>query len=721
MSNKKINGSQLIETNNSIQKNKSIYHEYFNLLSEYQQKYGKMVCLLMEVGSFFEIYTYKNNITEIIEHEYIADLTQLCNLSLVEKKAVYEDIYQIMMAGFRNYMIDKYVKILIDANITVVVYIQEKDLDITRRVFHTIYSPGTYISYDTENLPQITNNIMCIWFNKYTPYRGDKLKISLLTGISVCNIFTGECNIYEFDEPYLKSPTTFDNLERLISTYCPSEVIIIHDFIESEYITVLQYSGIKCPIIHNICIYDSKNEKAINCTSEKYIEYTINNIYGDDTYNTCSEFHSSFIASQSLCYLLNFVYEHNVKLVKNIKYPKFNNDGDKLILANHTLKQLNIIDDHSNDGKNAGMLSSVSSFLNKCSSAMGRRRFQSELLNPTKNEKWLNNQYNIISIVSEVPEKIDELRKMIKGLRDIEKICTQINIKKIYPGTIYFLYKNIETIIKISEIINNENKYIELVNYLIEGLEKKEIIKNCYDFNKYIKSVLDIELCKGLQSMYTFEQNIIITGVSDELDSLVKKHTENSLLFQAIKNKLNKIMNQYDKTNIPTEYVKEHETEKSGLSLQLTKKRGTLLKTVLKSLENSGDPFIKIDINNNEYKIPINEINLINASTNTDEISCKLLNTICKELYCFKEKINNEISIVYINILETIGNKWLSTLEDIANYIAKLDVILNKTYISLKYNYCKPIIENDNNVNKSFVKSKGLRHLLIEHINQNEL
>ncbi len=696
---------------------KSIYHEYFSLLSSYQKKYGKNVCLLMEVGSFFEIYTYKNNFTDIIEHDYIVDLTQLCNLSLVEKKATYEDLYQIMMAGFRNYMLDKYVKLLVDADTTVVVYVQEKDGDTTRRVFHTIYSPGTYVSYETETCPQITNNLMCVWFNKYLPYRGDNLRVSLLTGVSVSNIFTGECNIYEYDEPYVKSPTTFDNLERLVSTYCPSELIIIHDFTDAEYATAIQYSGIKCPTIHSINFTDPANEKAINCMSQRYMAYIINNVYGDDAYTTCAEFHNSVIATQSLCYLLNFIYDHNGKLVKNMKHPIFNNTGDRLLLANHTLKQLNIIDDNSADGKSAGMLSSVSAFLNKCVTAMGRRRLQSELLNPTKNVEWLETQYSIIETVVETPGKIDEIRKLLKGLRDLEKICTQINIKKIYPGTIYFLFKNMETIQNIFETIGNEPSYAGRVSdYLIHGWgSHNDAVADCVSLINYIKSVLVVDACKGCQSMQSFDQNIIVAGVSAELDQLIADHEKNTLLFQSIKNKLNKAINQYDKPNIVTEYVKEHETEKSGLSLQITKKRGTLLKTVLKSLENSGTQYIMLDGNE---KIHVNEITLINASTNTDEISCKLLTSVCRELYTFKEKINSKITEVYMNILETFCVDWLTKIEKIACYIAKLDVIMNKAHLSLKYNYCRPVIEAGE---KGFVKARGLRHILIEHINQVEL
>jgi DNA mismatch repair protein MutS len=58
-------------------------------------------------------------------------------------------------------------------------------------------------------------------------------------------------------------------------------------------------------------------------------------------------------------------------------------------------------------------------------------------------------------------------------------------------------------------------------------------------------------------------------------------------------------------------------------------------------------------------------------------------------------------------------------LEDLAQTIAKIDVLHCKAYIAKKYNYCKPKIEMDGDV--SFVETVGLRHCLIEHINQNEI
>ena len=46
---------------------------------------------------------------------------------------------------------------------------------------------------------------------------------------------------------------------------------------------------------------------------------------------------------QCLCYLLEFIHEHNPSLVDVLDIPVFNNQSKRCILANHSLKQLNIL------------------------------------------------------------------------------------------------------------------------------------------------------------------------------------------------------------------------------------------------------------------------------------------------------------------------------------------------------------------------------------------
>jgi DNA mismatch repair protein MutS len=115
-------------------------------------------------------------------------------------------------------------------------------------------------------------------------------------------------------------------------------------------------------------------------------------------YATTIEFNTNIIATQALCYLLNFIQEHNPDLVRKISPPLFTNYSTKLVFANHTLRQLNIIDDNTHS-KSSGHLSSVLNFLNRSSTTMGKRYFRYQLLNPTFDNDTLNNEYEVIDYI----------------------------------------------------------------------------------------------------------------------------------------------------------------------------------------------------------------------------------------------------------------------------------------------------------------------------------
>ena len=101
------------------------------------------------------------------------------------------------------------------------------------------------------------------------------------------------------------------------------------------------------------------------------------------------------LATQAFCFLLNFIYAHNPHLTKKIKEPIFTNVTDRLILANHSLKQLHIISCKGHRGR----LSSVLSFVNRCKTSMGKRKLMYHLLNPTTNIAWLHKEYTIVQYV----------------------------------------------------------------------------------------------------------------------------------------------------------------------------------------------------------------------------------------------------------------------------------------------------------------------------------
>jgi DNA mismatch repair protein MutS len=551
-------------------------------------------------------------------------------------------------------------------------------------------------------------------------------------GVSVINIFTGKSSMFQYETSFFMNTTTFDELERYVSIYSPSEVIILSPFEDKDVQSIIQMSGIQSQMIHLVNTKPlEKKETTINkqldkvqrCSSQKYTKQILSNFFGEEAYDLCNEFQTYNMATQSFCYLLNFVQEHNAQLVRKISIPEFNNTSTRMILANHTLSQLNIIHD-MNSGSKHGQFSCVLSFLNKCCSSMGKRRFQYQLLNPNFDEEWLNTEYKMIDAFLNNYYLVDVFRKQLTQIRDIEKISRQLVIKKIYPSSIAYLYKSIENIKQINNCLFELPHVSEYLCNDFENLYKKDpyyINNSSNKLAEFIDKSLIIDLCKNISSMTSFDANIIQPGISSELDELVLKYNENQEKFNKIRQYFNGLI-QTQENSPDTDYVKIHETDKSGVCLQITSKRSLLLKKGIESELSGKKKYGNVEkgcvIIDETLKFPLKDVKFVKPSSSSVDISFTELDTICKNLLNLKDLMNLCIGKVYIEFLANLEQQFYVELENIASFVSKVDVLQSKTYIAKNYNYCRPIIEN---AEKSFVDARELRHCLIEHIQQNEI
>ena len=254
--------------------------------------------------------------------------------------------------------------------------------------------------------------MMCIWLYKSNASKYFSSQMTI--GISNIDIFTGKTTLFQYSIDYNHNPSTYDDLERYISIYKPCECLIISNIDEHLINDIIGFIGLECKKIHKVInhddnLNDNDNQDKV-CKNKikteligmrKYVKNAEKQIYQQEVFKKfypelsnealTDHFPTHFIATQSFCILLDFIYQHSPNLVRKLSEPIFENHTDKLVLANHSLKQLNIIDDSRHTGK----LRSVSSFLNNCVTTMGKRRFMSDLHNPTTNSSVLNKSYKI--------------------------------------------------------------------------------------------------------------------------------------------------------------------------------------------------------------------------------------------------------------------------------------------------------------------------------------
>jgi DNA mismatch repair protein MutS len=715
----------------------SLIKDYFEKTKKHIDEYGELTIVLMQVGAFFEVYGLKDN-TDNITASNIMDFSRICDLNVVDKR-VCCGAEAVVMAGFKDHLLDKYVKKLQDSGYTIAVYEQDEQCANTTRSLTGVYSPGTYFSADTDN---ITNNTCCIWIENKKGTSKNKDKNYVYIGAALIDIFTGTTCIMEYNEQYIKNPTTFDELERFISIYNPSETIIISNLPKFDIDDVVSFTNIKSKSLHivnvNDCNSTSKNiQRVKNCEKQTYQIELLNKFYEiNDIQTFMCIFNDNVYACQSFCYLLDFIYQHNPNLIYKISEPTIENTSKKLILANHSLKQLNIIDDDNYKGK----YSSVVKMLNECITPMGKRKFHHNFLNPITDESYLQKEYDIIDKLFGCNEEYNVIKILLVNMKDISKIMRQIMLQKISPKYIYQLYTTIcSSKLLYNFVIENEhlNEYLndKLINFvsLIQQIDK---VLN------YLQNVLIIDECKDIDNIQKIEKSFIKNGVDIDLDNKIKTLMDSQDQLESCRTYFNSIISNYEtgtKTKKTTKkttknidvddsldgedesklYVKIHETEKNNFSLVATDRRCKILEEVLKTKKSVILKY-KSSYSNIETTFTLSlELEYNKQSAANKTITNNQIYSLCKNVGSIKVNLIDTVSKVYQNILKKLQD-YQFEINNVSELITYIDVIYAKSFIADKYNYCKPEIETSKS-GQSFIKATDLRHCLIEKIQQSEL
>jgi DNA mismatch repair protein MutS len=693
--------------------------EYFKLTEEYKKEYGENSIVLMQVGAFFEVYGLQDK-NGIVTGSNIKYFSEYCDLATPPKHVIIEN-KQVIMAGFRDYQLDKYLNKLQEMGYTTAVYVQDVQAPNTTRSLSGIYSPGTYFSNNTQSA---SNNTLCIkiQLQKATKQVSETIHI----GLSIVDVYTGKTTIFEFQNEYQHNPSTYDELERFVSIYNPNEVIIISELEENIIDDIITFSGIQCSSIHRVsrCGNNKLSTCVENSEKQNYQLEIIKRFFPEEKeYNFFEHFYQYELATQSFCFLLDYIYGHNPHLVDKLTFPVFENCSNRLILANHSLKQLNMIDDNSFSGK----LSSVSKYLNNCSTIMGKRRFAYDLLNPIVDIKLLEESYQITEHLMK-KDKYLNYRNTLSTVTDIEKLRRKLILTKITPKDFYMLHSNILTVKNLYIQASKDKKLLAYLNNYVD----KTILEDCDALTKIIQNNLNLENCKNVDTL-NFDKTkdfkgddmvlFIQQGASKKVDEKLKNCIDSCDQLICIKDFFNKLLKPYDKKSTK-DLVKIHETASLGSSLTTTQRRGALLKNEINKLASSStiwgctyySNFTKQD-ETIQLKLEEIQYNQTGTGKNTTIVNDQIKN-ICNEMRTSQDKLIREIQIFFQSFINDFV-KYEKKMENIIECVLRLDTLQCKCYNAKQYNYCKPTISKE--TKKSFIQAKGLRHCLIEKLQTSEL
>ena len=663
-------------------RSKTLFQQYFSLQSQYEQKYGENTVVLMQIGKFYEIFSYPHPNT----HKILGKASELCtilNMQLARNKNAADlSFTNPNMIGFpytdNEQIYQRHINVLINNNYTVVRVDQDPNNPKSRSV-SSIHSPGRPLVNERPN----SNFIISVYL-----YFNNDIIDSI--GLSVIDISIGNSFVYEISSD---NHTIIEDCIQFIQCFNPTEIIINYESSDNSLITensICQILNITCNKIYfNTFISFIKEFKNAEIQKTKLNNYfKLNNEYGAlDILNL----YKYYNATISYLILLEFLNEDNSILLDNIDHPHYFNQTDYFILEHNCISQLNIL---SNNSIYHSKFSSLFDVLNKTSTAMGFRLLQYRISRPIIKPELLEHRYNIIKSFIGTS---NQYSPHISNIIDLDRFHRQLFNNNISPKNISNLHSSYISIYNlISVILKNNNDTIKSL------LPNKDDIKKFIEFGNDLDNCFDHDVCSSISSFNYFEKSIFKLNYNNyylkhNIIPLIERIDKNYKSINNIAFLLNKIIvnNSTNISNKTFVNIKQYNNDKEYY-LECTNARAKILKD-------------HIDINNYIFT---------KTSSNT-KISNENIKRFSKDIYNDRLNLMSHMQTLFSQKIEEYIRKYTDSCKKISKFIAEIDYFISCANVSSLYNYSCPTIDYDN-PDKSKFSATDLRHPLIERINDNE-
>ena len=702
----------------------NIVSEYVLSHNEYKKKYGDKTVVLMQVGSFFEMYMTNN------AGPNLKEISQLLNIVCTKKdKSILEvSIRNPYMLGFPLVASDKFITLLVQNGYTVVMIEQVTPPPEPKRKMTNVYSPSTFIS----STPTVeTNYAVCL----YLEYESQKLKKAqsnsslLCIGFSAIDVTTGKVVVEEAISTTIDNEIALDLALKFIINYEPREIFIIKNGSgKMDLNMITEYLQLDMKIC-KIKEFDSKYNRL------QYQEEFLSNIYKNSKSNVSLiellDLENKMYGRSAFIMLLDYLHEYSPRIVSCLSYPSSHEISNNLLLGNNAVYQLSVLS-HDDSMYNTGTkFKSLLDVVQNALTPMGKRYVKYILSNPLKNPQEINKILDNVTYLK-TNQEYKKFTEKLSTICDIEKLKRKCNLGILQPYELADFIETFETIDALQSSLKDTP-----LSALIFNKEYKNLLK---DFNMYCKKQFNFdELKKNL--LRDIKTNFFNKSVSKEIDNLVSKFNVEYDTLVKVKSYFEGVLNKIktskatkkskQSTPIDSTLISISNTKSEGYYLQMSSLRFKSIELYIKKTmvddsemevdsddeddnsknssnsSNSGDDN-KIDLNNFEIKTLKSVTKLFlkkkdaNNSNNTNDITL-----IQEELIKLVEK-------VYQEELKNMMGMYDKLFDKVISFITYIDYITSNAITADKYSYSKPTVVN--NKDDSYVKAKNLRHPIVERL-----
>lgn len=397
----------------------SLHDAYFAYCEEHVAKYGERTVVLMEVGSFFEMYCVENDTERI--GTTLFEASDVLNLQRTKKNKSIPEVTRSnpYLAGFPSHMLSRHGQTLVAAGFTVVVVRQVTAPPRPRREITEIMSPGMQL---TPSGADGNYMVVCCW-----DVHEDALRRRLLAvGLAGMDISTGRTWVYEVASTPKDPHLALDEFVRLIQTYPPREVVLVGaDLVAEERERVESAVGAGYDASRS---YHRRWDAADVAPFRKvaYQNEVLERVragyagalqpleaMGLERYEA---------ARLAFVYMIQFGYEHNEQAIRCLQPPTHEVREAGCTLEYNSATQLNVV------GGDMPLLR----ILNRCATAFGARCFRERLLQPVRDAGVLERRYDAIARMLE-DDRHARVHAALRGTLDLERLARRMHMGTFSP------------------------------------------------------------------------------------------------------------------------------------------------------------------------------------------------------------------------------------------------------------------------------------------------
>ncbi|MEC7260757.1 MAG: DNA mismatch repair protein MutS, partial [Bacteroidota bacterium] len=426
--------------------------------------------LLFRVGDFYETFGQDAILASKI-------------LGIVLTKRSNGAASNVELAGFPHHSLETYLPKLVSAGCRVAVCDQLEDpkraKGIVKRGITELVTPG--LSLNDNVLESKKNNFLASVYSSKENY-----------GVSFLDISTGEFSLCD---------CSYDQLEKLIYTYNPSEIICSKsdkDFINSKFNT------------NNVFGIDDWIYK-IGYSYDKLL--TFFNVKTLKGYGVEHD-KNGIISAGAILYYLELTEHNDLKNIINVSRIE---DNKFMWLDKFTVKNLELVNPLHRDAV------TLKETIDKTQTPMGSRLIGRWILNPLLDKKEINNRQRFVESFVKDDHMRDSVILSMNEISDIERISSKIALNRASPKELVSLKNSLKSV---------EELKLQLQNSKSNDFQKWS--KQLPNFKSIIK-LIDRSIYEN--ASFNFSSGKVINdGFNRELDSLRKISNEGKDILLKIQN-----------------------------------------------------------------------------------------------------------------------------------------------------------------------------------------